>query len=924
MTFFSVLETFLLGPLKLVFEIIFQAAYRFIHYPGVAIIALSLLMNILVLPLYKRADQMQEKARDTEASLKRGVTHIKKTFSGDEKMMMLQTYYRQNNYSPVNALRGSVSLLLEIPFFMAAYQFLSSLSALEGSSFGPISDLSKPDGLIVIGTLTINALPIIMTLINVVSSAIYLKGFPLKTKIQLYAMAAFFLVFLYNSPAGLVFYWTLNNVFSLFKNIFYKLKNPRLVLSVLCSSVGIVMFAFFPFVKHMKAPHLTWVLFAVGLVLQIPSLVYAIKRAAPPRKPKDVKYKPSRKLFFTAGLFLTLFIGVLIPSNYVAASPQEYVDISYFVNPLWYIVSSVCLAGGLFLLWLGVFYWLASDKGKVYFERFMWAFCGVAVVNYMFFGTQLGVLSNTLEYKNGLFFSIPEHILNVLVSAAVIVGLVIAVRKWQHLSRPILLVLTAAIVVMSGINLFTIQSSVSDIHVEETDTAPRFTLSKEGQNVVVILLDRAMGEYAPYIFKEKPELMQVFDGFTYYSNVISFGGHTNMAAPALMGGYEYTPVEMNKRDTESLKDKHNEALKVMPAIFDANGYRVTVCDAPYANYKWLPDMSIYDDYPDINTYVTKGYFSSAEMKSDAVKCNHRNFFCFSLMKSVPIGLQYLIYSNGSYNMSYTPAVPSSQVRHSISEAQGMSRTFMEPFEALRNLKTMTRISEGDENTFLFFYNDATHEPMLMQTPNYEPMPNVDNRAYDRANVDRFTANGITIKMDNEKKMIHYHANMASLIQVGKWLDYLKAMDVYDNTKIIITSDHGYYLYQTEELTIYDKGGLGKKKEDVGTYFPLLMIKDFGAEGFSVSDEFMTNADVPTIAFEGSVDSPVNPFTGKPINSDEKYAHDQFIMTSRDWSTDTNNGNTFSKSEWIAVTDNIWGQDDWIFVKKSVLKEHAAP
>ena len=40
--------------------------------------------------------------------------------------------YRQNNYSPTNALRGSVSLLLEIPFFIAAYHFLSNLELLRG------------------------------------------------------------------------------------------------------------------------------------------------------------------------------------------------------------------------------------------------------------------------------------------------------------------------------------------------------------------------------------------------------------------------------------------------------------------------------------------------------------------------------------------------------------------------------------------------------------------------------------------------------------------------------------------------------------------------------------------------------------------------------------------------------------------------
>ena len=210
MSFFTILETLLIGPLKLLFEIIFQLANDFIDHPGFSIIVLSLIMNILVLPLYRRADAMQEQARDTENKLHKGVSHIKKSFSGDEKMMILQTYYRQNHYKPTDALNGSVSLLLEIPFFMAAYQFLSHLDILQGASLGPIKDLSLPDGLLVIGDFSINVLPILMTLINVISCVIYLKGFPLKSKIQLYGMALFFLVFLYTSPAGLVFYW-LNN-----------------------------------------------------------------------------------------------------------------------------------------------------------------------------------------------------------------------------------------------------------------------------------------------------------------------------------------------------------------------------------------------------------------------------------------------------------------------------------------------------------------------------------------------------------------------------------------------------------------------------------------------------------------------------------------------------------------------------------------
>ena len=90
--------------------------------------------------------------------------------------MMQQTYYRENGYSPMMALNGSISLLLEIPFFIAAYHFLSHLQALEGAAFGPISNLGKPDSLIKLGSFSINLLPILMTAINCISSAVYLNA----------------------------------------------------------------------------------------------------------------------------------------------------------------------------------------------------------------------------------------------------------------------------------------------------------------------------------------------------------------------------------------------------------------------------------------------------------------------------------------------------------------------------------------------------------------------------------------------------------------------------------------------------------------------------------------------------------------------------------------------------------------------------
>ncbi|MBR5315105.1 MAG: YidC/Oxa1 family membrane protein insertase, partial [Clostridia bacterium] len=740
MSLFGILETLLIGPLKLVFEIIFQYSLKIVGHPGFAIIVLSLVMNILVLPLYKRADAMQEQARDVENKLREGTNHIKKTFSGDERMMMLQTYNRQNNYKPTDVFKGSISLLLEIPFFMAAYQFLSHLETLNGISFGPITDLGKPDALLVIGGITLNALPIIMTLINVISSAIYLKGFPLKTKIQLYGMAAFFLVFLYTSPAGLLFYWTLNNVFSLVKNIFYKIKNPKLVISILAFVAGIAFFALAVYSPYTKRPFIV-----LGAVLILP-LINIISKKIFKFKSREFTAKPNKTIFILGALLLTVFIGVFIPSTYIAASPQEYVDLTYFHNPLLYIANSALLAIGCFVIWLGVFYWLSNDKWKVMFERLVWVLCGVVAVNYMCFGTNLGVLSPTLEYVEGFGFSLKEKLINIAVLLALGTVMFIIVVKFRKITSTVLLTAILAVSLMSGMNVVKSANSVNQIAKEEFSTTPHFELSQEGNNVVVIMLDRAMALYAPYILNEKPELKKSFDGFTFYPNTISFGEHTNIASPAMMGGYEYTPVELNKRKDESLKDKHNESLSVLPVLFSENGYQVTVCDPPYANYQWVPDLSIYKKYPAINAFVSKGVFGDRNVKQRTIDSTMRNFFCFSVMKSMPVILQNAIYDNSAYNRAVVPAYAITQEVTSMSTSTGVRSEFMNSYNAMDSLDIMTQVSSGKENNFVFIANDMTHDPAMLSEPDYVPSAEIDNTKYDAENADRYTLNGETLSI----------------------------------------------------------------------------------------------------------------------------------------------------------------------------------
>lgn len=921
MTFFEIAEAILIGPLKLVFECIFWIANKFIGNPGLAVIVLSLTMNFLVLPLYRRADAVQEEARDVEAKLHNGVAHIKKAFSGDERMMMLQTYYRQNHYKPTDALNGSVSLLLEIPFFMAAYQFLSHAVSLQGTSLGPITNLGSPDGLLVLGGIAINVLPILMTLINIISSALYLKGFPLKTKIQLYGMALFFLVFLYNSPAGLVFYWTLNNVFSLVKNIFYKLKNPRKVLGVLTAVVGVLILVAGLFLYD--APTLTRKLFVTGIgaVLQLPLLVMRATQKKLLHIP-TCRAQPNKKLFLLGSIFLTILVGALIPSALIADSPQEFIVFGILHNPLTYVANTLCLAIGTFLVWFGVFRGLATPAGKVLFDRLIWVLCGVMLINYMFFGENPGIISADLQFEDGLVFSRQEKLINLLVILAAVVLLYVCIVKWRQIAMPVLLTAIIALSGMSGMNAFRINEIVqqTDFKSLEESVSPEFRLSKNGKNVVVLMLDRAMNQYIPYLFNEKPELKEQFAGFTYYANTISFGGYTNFATPPLFGGYEYTPVEMNRRDTELLVDKHNEALRMLPVLFDENGYEVSAFDLPYANYQWIPDMSIFDEYPDIRTGLTDGAFLDDENKTLNVLSRKRNFFCYSVMKTLPLFTQFIVYDSGFYNQDAGGI--STQTQKTLSEATGKREAFMSAYTVLTHLSAMTQVVEEDINTCMIMGNNTTHEPMLLQAPDYIPASEVDNTAYNAAHANRFVLDGKRMETNTITQMIHYHANMATMLRLGEWFDYLRENNVYDNTRIILVADHGRNLNQFEELIRDDGTDFFK---DVELYYPLLMVKDFESEEFTTSNTFMTNADVPTIAVGGLIPEAKNPFTGKTIHSAEKTVHDQYVILSNDINLSENNGTTYLPARWASVRENLWDRENWTFWEDEiVLKEHIAP
>lgn len=867
----TILYDIIVTPLIYLVEVVFSILNRLLDNPGLAIVGVSLVVNFLCLPLYRMADRLQEEERLRQESMAGWVNHIKKHFKGDEQYMVLTAYYKERGYSPLMALNSSLSLLLQIPIFMAAYSFLSNLPALNGTPFLFIRDLGQPDALLTLGGFTINVLPVAMTLLNCLSTVIYTRGLGLRDKLQAYGLALVFLVLLYDSPAGLVMYWTLNQVFSVVKNIVM----PR------------------------------------GMDVSEPS------RTAPSPEARQVT-----ATFVLAGLLITVLTGILIPSALISASPSEFVNVYEFVNPLRHLVTTTCTIGGFVLLWIGVYYYLSREEGRRGFALFMAACAAVFLVDYFFFGRNLGIINDSLIYDVAPEYSLKEILVNAAAIAAAAAAVWFAWKRARTLMNPVITILLLAVLGLSIPNVAQIhafaeetkagiaaataeaqaEGTADDGSADESNEffnadgsiKPLFSLSREGKNVMVIFLDRAIGAYVPYLVNEKPELKEALDGFVFYPNTISFGRFTNFGTPGLYGGYDYSVEAINARDDVPLVDKQNEALQVMPSLFSDAGYEVTFLDPTYVDYSYSSsDLSLFDRYEHVTAHNVNGAYSgtfSEEFQQAAKKAFKRNLCFYSLFKVSPVVAQPRVYDRGRY--------------FSTTMNHGFKSSFINNYAVLACLKDMVSIDQGASNNMLILSNAVTHEPDLLQMPNYVPAPFIDNAMYEDPS--RYTVNGQTMSVTTEQDKRHYQTNMAALLRLGEWFDYLREQGVYDNTRIIIVADHGAEFNQFDNMLFYDG------KLDVEAVNPLLMVKDFDAHGFTTSDEFMTNADTPVMALEGIVDNPVNPFTGNPLDSSEKTAHPQLVTTSGNWHLEDQNGTTFNTSDglWFTVHDNIFDENNW--------------
>ncbi len=767
-----VFYTLFIWPIRIFVEaafVFFQVLFN--YRAGLSIVLLSLGVNTVLLPIYAAVDRWQQQDRELRQRMKKKIEDIKAVFKGEERRFILNTYYRQMGYSPLNSLKASLGVLLQIPFFLAAYQFLSHTTSLQGQSFLFLKDLSKPDALLTIGGISVHLMPLLMTGFNVASALLYSREMERKERVQLLVMAAIFLVLLYDSPSGLVLYWTVNNLFSLSKNVATRYFNrPGRILYVVTSfTVLLSILSILLGVVALKSVYKYLALSLGMIVICVPLGKKCFLVKVRGSQISILSELNDKFLYLYSCLVFCVLLGFLVPSQIIASSPTEF-------NEPWKALFCTVLQGiSICILLPGFIWFLIGEQRRKYLALFMSCFALVSVVCYFFLSGSYGTLTRGFQFDNPhlLKSSYPIWV-DIITIVSVAASLLLLLR--QKKERFILLLLKGiglALIILGLVSFFSIMNSsfLAKTHAEERnwETDKVFTFSRKSNNTFILFLDQACGVAFYYAIDMLPETIKEMEGFVWYPKTISFGDCTILGVPPLLGGYDYTPWNVNARLDTPLVRKVNEALTLLPKLFGESGWRVSITDPSLANLQWIPDTTIYDGMRNVKARNIKGLFSKRFLQEKGYPPEKETeafdfdiLFRYGVLRiALPI-LRYLIYYNGNW------------------WRDGRSNSFDRSLAVFPNLYYLSDLCHTDDESesISIFMNESTHEYGAFTA---ELLPSRDPIRYSEKEVARFGSQNATGYM---------YVFLASIKAVGRWLNYLKQCGVYDNTKIIIVSDHG--------------------------------------------------------------------------------------------------------------------------------------
>ncbi len=208
-----------------------EMIYRLVKNWGVAIIILTILLKIVLFPLNKSSAVGNLKMQELQPKMKA----IQDQYKDNQQKLSeeMAKLYKQAGYNPAS---GCLPMILQMFILISMFHVFNNYFEFRGASFIPgwIDDLSTGDVLFkwernipVLSSLTNNCLrllPIIYLGSQLLNGLVTQTGTAAgqtqaQMKFMMFGLPIMFFFMFYNVPSGLMFYWSVSNLFQIIQQL---------------------------------------------------------------------------------------------------------------------------------------------------------------------------------------------------------------------------------------------------------------------------------------------------------------------------------------------------------------------------------------------------------------------------------------------------------------------------------------------------------------------------------------------------------------------------------------------------------------------------------------------------------------------------------------------------------------------------------
>ncbi|MBQ7560342.1 MAG: YidC/Oxa1 family membrane protein insertase, partial [Synergistaceae bacterium] len=536
-------------------------------------------------------------------------------------------------------------------------------------------------------------------------------------------------------------------------------------------------------------------------------------------------------LFFSSLIFCVIFICVFYPSLLYLTDPDFFLD--SFIDT----VTGVSTYG-MTLLFALILIWPLIPELLQNIFAFIAAFLVCTAFINSFVLTESYGNINALQI-NTTMMTFKRAIIRDIISLAItcIIMILCVWRKYiKHLITAFILISFA----MCGVSVYCYFNIRHDnkSQIAESINFPDYhnrlwRFSRTGQNVICLFLDGFTGDHVIKILAQHPELVKDLDGFIYFPDTLATGSATFYSTPSIYGGSNYKPSILNERPDITIREKYSEAFSILPNIFTSKDYDVIMTapmlsanDANYINklihtesvmtlgsHEWQADY-----VPYWLDWAGKNNIPLAMKDSNDIS---KFLLILSLFRSIPFSIRETLYNNGNWTWGV-----SNQVLKMT-----LAKSFLPDLASLQFMGDFIQVDD-DKPAFKFIYNSLSHPLWFMQPDSLQPVTD----PYPLTEGQFILVDGLFPE--------HLYTETHILRFLADFVKSLKSKGIYDNTRIILVSDHDFgdswQLNQNLNRDNYN-----------GCPNALLMFKDFDSHGDLItSDSFMSIEDTPALLITG--------------------------------------------------------------------------